>query len=292
MKFTVKTHTSWGILLSILAFSCLLYILYQVNTNVAEALNVDRADLTLHDYVMGFGYLCLVVFHVYAIIYIFGYIYRVHPQNGLTISITLLSIVSLFALGAQKVLIDDIARQSRFGMEVHEVAILNVTYLLNIALTIAMFFLFLHTFRKGEAVNAQHTSSDETIFTLAQCMGIVSGIMGIWLTVNLVEKHIPRQGFWVYIPLYVLFVIPYGLVMLAWYFCKSQQVMAGWYDEKQFHDMLKSSLATLLFSIPGVAVFVLFRTPDSIYWVVYYVFFLLLMFSSSTLYYYKIKDRI
>ena len=141
-------------------------------------------------------------------------------------------------------------------------------------------------------MKAPHTSGDETIFTIAQCMGIVSGIMGIWLTFNLIEKHISRQGFWVYLPLYVLFVMPYGFVMLAWYFCKSRQVMAGWYDEKQFHDMLKSSFATLLCSIPGVAVFVVFRIPDSVYWVVYYVFLLLLMFSSSTLYYYKIKDRI
>ena len=177
-------------------------------------------------------------------------------------------------------------------MDVPEVAVLNGTYLLNIALTIVMFLLFVHTFRKRDAGNAQHTSGDETIFTLAQCMGIVSGIMGIWLTFNLIEKHIARQGFWVYLPLYALFVMPYGLVMLAWYCCKSRQVMAGWYDEKQCHDMLKSSFATLLCSIPGVAVFVVFRNPDSIYWVVYHVFLLLLMFSSSTLYYYKIKDRI
>ena len=85
--------------------------------------------------------------------------------NGFTISIILLSIVSLFALGAQKVLIDDIARQSRLGLDVPEIAVLNVTYLLNIALTIVMFLLFVHSFRMGDAVKASHTSGDETIFT-------------------------------------------------------------------------------------------------------------------------------
>lgn len=292
MKFTLKTHTRLLTILSILTFSCLLYILYQVNTNLAEALNIDHANFTLRDYAMGFGYLCLVVFHVSAIIYIFGHVHRVQTRNVFKIGITILSIVSLFALGAQKVLIDDIARQARLGLQVHEVAILNGAYLINIAFTMVMFLLLLHTFRVVEGEHAHHPSGDEIIFTIAQCMGIVSGLMGVWLTFNLIGKRIPRETFWVYLPLYGLFVLPYALAMLSWFFCKSQHLMSGWYDEKQFHDMLKSSLTTLLFSIPGVAVFVFFRIPDSVYWVVYYVFFILLMFSGSTLYYFKIQDNV
>ena len=95
-----------------------------------------------------------------------------------------------------------------------------------------------------------------------------------------------------YVPLYGLFVLPYALAMLSWFFWKSQHLMSGWYDEKQFHDMLKASLTTLLLSIPGVTMFVFVRIADSVYWVVYYLFFLLLIFSSSTVYYFKIHDRV
>jgi hypothetical protein len=271
---------------------CLLSILYHVNTNVAEALNIDHAELTVRDYVMGLGYLCLVVFHVSAIVYIFGHVSRMQIHIAVKIGLTMLSLISLFALGAQKVLIDEIARQARLGLAVPEVAVLNGTYVINIAFTMGMFLLLLQTFTWGEREHAHHVSVDETLFTIAQCMGIVSGFMGIWLTFNLIGKRIPREAFWVYVPLYGLFVLPYALAMLSWFFWKSQHLMSGWYDEKQFHDMLKASLTTLLLSIPGVTMFVFVRIADSVYWVVYYLFFLLLIFSSSTVYYFKIHDRV
>ena len=227
MNFTRTIHLRLLTLLSILAFSSLLYMLYQVNANVAEALNIDHADFTVRDYVLGLGYLCLVVFHVSAIVYVFGHIHRVQTRNVVKIGVTILSLVSLFALGAQKVLIDDIARQARLGLEVNEVAILNGTYLMNMAFTMVMFLLLLHTFRVTAGEQAHHPSGDETIFTIAQCMGIVSGIMGVWLTFDLIEKRIPRETFWVYIPLYVLFVLPYGLAILSWFFLRCSSMGTG-----------------------------------------------------------------
>ena len=63
-----------------------------------------------------------------------------------------------------------------------------------------------------------------------------------------------------------------------------------WYDEKQLQDVMKSSLCTLLLSIPGMALFLLIKNPSVYHFFLYYFFFILLIFSISTLYFFRIKD--
>ena len=55
---------------------------------------------------------------------------------------------------------------------------------------------------------------DEKIFTIAQCLGILSGVMGLILTFNLIEKNILTNKLWIYIPFFILFLIPYVLVVI------------------------------------------------------------------------------
>ena len=78
--------------------------------------------------------------------------------------------------------------------------------------------------------------------------------------------------------------------VLYWLSLKLKQRINNWYDEKQLQDILKSSLTTLLLSVPGLALFLFIKIPDHFYYFLYNIFLILLIFSSSTLYFFKIKD--
>ena len=185
---------------------------------------------------------------------------------------------------------DEIAREYRLGLDVSEVNVLCVAYVINIIFDIIMFLLLFKIFRKSELDSAKDAFADEKVFTIAQCMGILSGFLGIYFTFKLISLQIKVEKIWIYIPFYILFLIPYSLAVIYWLSLKAKKKISEWYDEKQFQDILKSSLTTLLLSVPGLAILLFFELPDSFYWLVYYIFLVLLLFSCNTLYYFKIKD--
>jgi hypothetical protein len=202
-------------------------------------------------------------------------------------------VLSLFAIGGEKVMVDEIAKEYRLGWDISELYILNIEYMINLAFTILLFFFILKTFRLVHINDSKDKFVDEVIFTIAQCMGIVAGIMGLLFTFHFivfVGKQIPVNKFWVLIPFYILFLIPYALAVVYCLSIKRKQHINDWYDEKQLQDILKSSLTTLLLSIPGLAIFLSIEIPSNFYILPYYIFLILLIFSSSTLYFFKIKD--
>jgi hypothetical protein len=196
-------------------------------------------------------------------------------------------------MGGEKIMVDEIAREYRLGWGVSELYFLNFQYMVNMAFIILLFLFILKTFRLVYINDLNNKFIDEKIFTIAQCMGIVAGITGLLFTFHFivfVGKQLPVDKLWVLIPFYILFLIPYTLAVVYWLLLKRKQHINDWYDEKQLQDMLKSSLTTLLLSIPGIAVFLLMKIPSHFYILPYYLFFVLLIFSSSTLYFFKIKD--
>jgi hypothetical protein len=290
MKLKIKTNNIILLILSIISFTCLIYILYHVNTNIVEALNIDKSKLDTSDYIMGFGHILILLFHFYAIIFIFICFHRVKEFKILKIVLLILGVISLFAIGGEKVMVDEISREYRFGLDISELYILNSAYLINMVFTILMFLLTLKTFRLVNFNDSKDKFTDENIFIIAQCMGIFSGVMGLLFTFDLIEKKILINKLWIFIPFYILFLVPYGLAVIYWLSQKLKQRINDWYDEKQLQDILKSSLTTLLLSVPGLAIFLFIKIPSHFYFFMYYVFLILLIFSGSTLYFFKIKD--
>lgn len=139
-------------------------------------------------------------------------------------------------------MIDEIAKEYRFGLEIGELHILNFAYIINMTFTILLFFLILKTFRLADLNDTEDEFVDEEIFTIAQCLGILSGVIGLVLTFNLIEKNILTNKLSIYIPFYILFLIPNVLVVIYWLFLKLKHPIKDWYEEKQLQDILKSSL--------------------------------------------------
>jgi hypothetical protein len=201
----------------------------------------------------------------------------------------IIGVISLFSMGVEKAMIDEVARQYRLGLSIYEVYILYSAYLINMLFSALIFFLVLKTFPIIKNSSTDGKTVDEQIFTIAQYIGIISGAMGLLLLFSLSGKGLPSNKLIFSIPFFLMFLTPYGLVVLYWFSLKLNQKISDWYDEKQLQDIMKASLTTLLLSFPGLILFLFTDFTDSFYFFVYYVFLALILFSGSTLYFFKIK---
>ena len=293
MKSKTRSNHFILFILSITSFCCLSYILFRVNTNIVEAINIDHKPLDIYDFITIIGYLLIIVFHLYAIIFIFSRFRYPTEFKWLKILLLIFGIGSLLAIGIEKVMVDEIAKEYRAGFtDQGEFCILNYAYILNFIFNIMMFYFLLKSYRRIDIEEAKDNFVDEKFFTISQYLGILAGVLGIHLTFVLIVFANRSNKLWVFIPFYILFLIPYGLSVLFWLSLKLKKNISEWYDEKQYQDILKSSLTTLILSIPFLVILIPFEIINPILWFMYYVFLVLLLFSGSTLFYYKIKDAV
>jgi len=291
MKIKPRISNSILLILCIFSFSGLIYILYQISTDLVTALNINKSALDTSHYISGVGYLLILIFHVYSIIFIYSHIHHFHEFKGAATIMLILGIISFFAIAFEKVMMDEIAREYRFGLEIKgELFGLYAAYFINLAYTILVFFLLLKTVGLTYIKDSEDKFVEEKIFTVAQILGIISSLLGLKFTFFLIKKQILSDRIWIYVPFLLLFLIPYIIAVLYWLSLKRKQKIADWYDEKQFQDILKASLTTLLLSVPLLAIFQFINIPAPFYWFVFYIFLVLFLFSSSTLFFFKIKD--
>jgi len=83
---------------------------------------------------------------------------------------------------------------------------------------------------------------------------------------------------------------PYCLLLAYWFWTNRKEKDGSWYDEKQFADLSKAGLVTLVLSLPCLAVlyYLDYQGVENVFsllWFPFYVFFTLLLFSGSTLYF-------
>lgn len=285
MKKRIKLLIQISFIIGFISFNSIIYILYKLNYNLLEVIDKNTID-----YIGLVGYLFIIFFHLISILFIIVHFRHFKFLNLLRIISLITGIISLFAIGAEKILFDEIAREYAIGWEVAgEIIILEILLFMNITFCLLMFTLIFKTLTYPQKNNVNGRVKDETIFTLAQYMGIISGIMGILHTIKLTSMQVNTNKFWIYLPFYFLFILPYIITVTYWLIMKMKEKIVDWYDEKQLKDVLKSSLTTLTLSIPGMTFFLLIAQHSTFYWFPYYLFLILLIFSSSTLYYYKLE---
>ncbi len=274
------------LILGLVTFLWLLFHIYEIRTDLAGVIRFDVSDFA--GYLVGAGYLAMLLFHAAAFLFLFGRARLAKRLTGWPVLGLALGVASLAAIAAQKVLYDEIGREMGVEYPVPtEVSLLYAALAINILFAAAMMAAaFLGLARDG-AADVEAGTKDERVFSLAQAMGVVSGTMGLGLTVLLIARGWPAGRLWVFIPFYALFLAPYGLAVLFWLTLKRRERPAAWYDEKQVRDMLKASLATLVLSVPGLAILGLVPWTLGFAWFPYYLFLVLTLFSAGTLYFFK-----
>jgi len=279
MTKSIKAVAAASLILGIISLIWILYDLFLISADLQGVLFGSRGTA------VGIGYIVILLLHGMAFLLILLLFSRFRGY-GVLKAISIAAVVnSLLMLAVQKVMYDEVGREIKFGSDAGEIVFVNLGLVINASFCFLVIGLAVFAFRKPHA--GTDLDKGGPIFTLAQFMGIVSGLLGLFLTFSLVGRQVPAGRLWFYVPFYLLFLFPYGLTALFWLAGKRQERLQDWYDEKQWQDLALAALATLVLSIPALTLFLFVPDGTGVYWYPYYLFTVLLLFSASTLYFYK-----
>lgn len=207
-------------------------------------------------------------------------------------------ITSLMMLFGDYALLSDISKEYIFGLP-DEFIILFISQALHFIFYILMIILLVLTRKEAGRESEKIVLKDDSIFINAQYIGILSGASGLslitifsffYLTVYPMPSWAVDAGI---IIISLIAVIPYILIVVYWLVIKLKEGVSEWYDEKQYQDITRASLVTLVASIMIMAaIFIIqyfVRAFDfmSKIWFPFYIFLVLLLFSAGTLYFNK-----
>lgn len=286
MKKAISVTGIVTLVLGLVTFVWLLFHVYEIRTNLTSVIRFDASDVS--DYLIGAGYLVMLLFHGASFIFMFMQLRLAKRFGGRPVAGLVFGTVSLFAIAAEKVMYDEIGREMSIEYPVPgEVSLLYACLGVNLAFSVVMMVAAYRTQLRVPSSGDVPTVKDERVFTLAQVMGIVSGVMGLLLTSILIGRQWPSDRFWVFIPFYALFLVPYGLAVMYWLTMMRRKRLSDWYDEKQVQDILKASLATLILSVFGMSILAMIPGTIGVYWFPCYLFMILTLFSTGTLYFFR-----
>ena len=233
------------------------------------------------------GYLVFFIFHVSAIITLFLLLQHHKKTRVLTGTALFLCILSLFFLMGDYSMLNDIGKESKIGAAVEgEWFILYMITILHGVFHLVMFAALWISFRNLKKLEKTESAfKEEVIFITAQFIGFFCGTIGLWTNFSFMAREIQPSSYPDILPFYLLCFLPYGLTALYWLLARLRDKPSDWYDEKQWQDISRAALATLVLSIPGMAVLFFFKHPLGMFWFTHYLFLCLFLFSGSTIYF-------
>ncbi len=233
---------------------------------------------------VGIGYLVMLLFHAAAFVLVLLAFSRLEGHTALKVGSLAALVVSLFMIAVQKVMYDEVGRQIKAGFDrVGEIGFVYAGLFVNAACCLVVMVLAIVALRKPSADAAMDRGAP--LFTVAQYMGLASGLLGIFLTLSLALTRRSVGRVWFFVPFYLLFLVPYGLTASTWVAERKKDPIGDWYDEKQWRDLTLAALATLVLSVPALAVLLLVPHVAGVYWFLYYLFVVLFLFSGSALFF-------
>lgn len=237
----------------------------------------------------------LFIFHIVAILYIFFQMMFFKRENFLRAFLFFLSIISGIMIPGDFILLNDMGKEHMAGLDTSgEWPVLYISQLVHILFIILLIILI---FLTGKKLSQMHDEDivlkDEAIFINAHYLGIFCGLFGIGAFSALsafTQLWVIKKGIFI---VSLISVLPYILIVVYWFIIKAREKIGSWYDEKQYMDISRGSLFTLVISIIIMTIIFIVQYFSkafefiTITWWPFYVFLVLLLFSGSTLYYAK-----
>ncbi len=243
------------------------------------------------------SYLFMIMTHIVAGVSLLLHLRYFKVIRTINIVLVILGITSFLGVFSDWAILGDISKEFEAGLDTT-----GEWPILYILLGIHAVFLLLLTgylagvLRRMKKINGEEAAmqKDEMVFTAAQYVGLVCGIIGlVWSVFALfISQRLP-VSYYHMLGSSILILIPYGLVVLYWFILKFSEKIGDWYDEKQRRDVYRSGFITLTVSIPVMLVLYLILHNENIFvrgeyfWFPFLVFISLTIFSSLILVYYK-----
>lgn len=232
--------------------------------------------------------------HLIAAAYIFLQMMHFKREDLLRSIMFFLVIMSALMMFGDFALLSDMGKEHAAGLDTSgEWPVLYLSQALHLLFIILLVILVFYTRKRLIQDQDDIVLKDEAIFINAQYIGILCSLFGIG-AFSILSVLTPlwalRKGVF---PVSLISILPYIIIVVYWLVIKFREKSGSWYDEKQFQDMTRGSLFTLVISIVLMTIVFLVQYFSqafefiTITWWPFYVFLVLLLFSGSILYYSK-----
>jgi hypothetical protein len=239
-------------------------------------------------------FIFIFLFHLAAAAYIFIQMIYFKREDFLRSIMFFLVIMSTLMVLGDFALLNDMGKEHAAGLDTSgEWPVLYLSQAIHLLFIILLVVLLILTRKKLQKSQNDIVIRDEAIFINAQYIGILCSLFGIG-AFSILAFFTPlwalRLGVF---PVSLVSILPYIIIVIYWLIIKIREKSGSWYDEKQFRDMTRGSLFTLIVSIIVMTVIYLIQYLSqafefiTITWWPFYVFLVLLLFSGSILYYSK-----
>ena len=230
------------------------------------------------------------LFHILALWLLFFVFRTTQKLTVFRILILLVGIVSCITFVGEWAALNDIGDCLQEGRScVPEWQFLYLAFVPH-TLFYVLFSAFVVIFSK-KRTHISQVAKDEALFNTVHIVGTCCGLLGLGFTLVIFFSHVPADMLKIILIPYCIFILfPYGLVLLYWLSIKRKDICAEWYDEKQWQDLQKAGIFTLLASFPLMTFFFALNyfipaNPGIVMWFPYYIFLVLVGLSGSTLYF-------
>jgi heme/copper-type cytochrome/quinol oxidase subunit 2 len=271
-----------GVSIGWMAYNIYAYRAIQQQSPLAELLGMYVA----------IGLLVAVVFHLTAFVTLFFTFQYVKKLTAFNLSALISGVISFITLIGEWAALHDIGDCLQTGMSCDpEWRLLYSAFLPHGIFYLVLVMLLLSIVRRvRQGAPTEDVTKDETVFEIVHIVGVCSGLIGLGFTLMMfllrVKPHILQ---WIVIPYCAFILFPYGLIVLYWFVMKWWERRVEWYDEKQWLDIHKAGIVTVVVSIPLMTLmfvlnYVVPESPGTVMWFPFYLFLILSSFSGTTLY--------
>ena len=236
----------------------------------------------------GIGLLIFSIFCLASLLRFMNHIRHARKINLIYIALVVCGVVSLLFVFGDMSLLSDIGKQHSYGFAQPEWLVLYIVIGFQVITTLT--FLYFHQYQLKREELIEEIALDNNIFLTVQFVGLLCGLGG--LASNLLGYHFPKawslkthttMGL-------ILIMLPYVFMVGYWLLNKLFGKERQFYDEKQFQDISRSALITLVFSaVFMVGLFILNYNDlggiTSILWLPLYLYAILFMFSLGNIYF-------
>ncbi len=244
--------------------------------------------------VAGYNILIFAIFQFGSVITLLLHLIFRKMTSFLKIAAITLGIISGLMILMDLAILSDIGKEYLLGWQTRgEWIILFISYGLH-TITLILTLICLINNLKEDQKPAEHVTKDEVLFLSLHSTGVICGWLGLIgvfaalfsnLSAWMMEQIVCMLG--------LMILSPYLVILTVWIFRRRLANLSPGLDEKQFQDLSRAGLQTLLFSIPvmigyfGLQISSIARDAWPLLWLPLTLFLILILFSSFTLNYHK-----
>ncbi|MBN2103773.1 hypothetical protein JW835_07010 [bacterium] len=239
------------------------------------------------------GVLVFLIFHIVSFLAIASQFQFFKKAGALRVIALLLAIVSCIFILDDIACLSDIGKEYQEGLEVEFEwrSLYRSSALHGLFFLVMLANLIQALYRRTEVKPGEAAVHDVTIFTLVHAVGVLCSGIGLFgaFAALIVQRSHPLLH--ITFPfLFILSLIPYGLLAGYWLIMKVKEKPENWYDEKQFRDISRAALLTMFTTIPLMALIYILtynapKNPMDILWFPVYLYWVIFCFSLGSLYF-------